>query len=97
MSSKKPTSCIVTVDERNSYDTNNAVARLSLGGKIVARASCTSGAKFAALRCAAKAFGICDVDFSNGLEKKITLTDCGESKPGYRVFTAERKGKGARS
>lgn len=94
--SQKPTSCIVTVDERNNSYDNIAVARLTVGGKIVARASCTSGGKFAALACAAKVFGIHDRHWYTSAVKKITLRDCGESKPGYRVFAAELKSKGGK-
>lgn len=90
---KKPTSCFITVDERNSsYDTK-ASARLTLGGKIVARASCTSGSRFAAMRCAGKALGLPDVPFSNGLNERITLKDEGTPRPGYRLFTAKLKRK----
>ena len=89
---KKPTSCFITVDERNSsYDTK-ASARLTLGGKIVARASCTSGSRFAAMRCAGKALGLPDVPFSNGLNERITLKDEGTPRPGYRLFTAKLNG-----
>lgn len=89
--------CIVTVDTR--HDDYRASAKWTLTDKIAARASCTSGALHAAIRCAAKMFGLTDPSITQ-LEAQIVLQEVAtysQHRPGFRQWIAVLKGKGAAS
>lgn len=94
---KSPPSCIVTVDTR--HDDHRASAKCTVIGKIQARASCTSGALHAAIRCAAKMFGLTNPSITQ-LEAQILLQEVAtysQHRPGFRQWIAVLKGKGAAS
>lgn len=94
---KAPPACIVTVDTR--HDDHRASAKWAIAGKIAARASCTSGALHAAIRCAAKMFGLFDPSIVQ-IEAQIVLQEVAtysQHRPGFRQWIAVLKGKGAAS
>lgn len=94
---KAPLACIVTVDTR--HDDHRASAKWAVVGKIAARASCTSGALHAAIRCAAKMFGLTDPSITQ-LKAEIVLQEVAgyaTARPGFRQWIAVLKGKGSAS
>lgn len=91
--------CIVTVDTRDGANVFRASAKWTITGKIAARASCTSGAVHAAIRCASKMFGLTDPSITK-LEAQIVLQEVAtysQHRPGFRQWIAVLKGKGAAS
>lgn len=96
---KAPNACIVTVDTRHASYVFRASAKWTITGKIEARASCTSGALHAAIRCASKMFGLFDPSITQ-LEAELVLQEVAtysQHRPGFRQWIAVLKGKGAAS
>ncbi len=90
---------IVTVDTRHASYVFRASAKWSVVGKIAARASCTSGALHAAIRCASKMFGLTDPSITQ-LEAELVLQEVAnfeKGRPGFRQWIVVLKGKGAAS
>lgn len=85
-----PAGCLVTVDTRHASYVFRASAKWTVGGKIEARASCTSGALHAAIRCAAKMFGLTSPSITQ-LEAVIALQEVSSyslHRPGFRQWVA---------
>lgn len=94
-----PPACIVTVDERHASYIFRATAKWSIAGKIEARASCTRGPMHAAIRCAAKIFGLTHPSIDQ-LEAEMVLQEVAgyeKFRPGFRQWIATLKGKGSPS
>lgn len=77
--------CVIHVDCRNGACTYTATGKWHEAQKIQARASCTSGAEWAARACAAKLLGIPAKDVV--LQEKPKLQ---WDRPGFRQFTASK-------
>lgn len=91
---KEAAACIVTVDMRDGANVYRASAKWAVVGKIMARASCTSGPLHAAIRCAAKMFGLTNPSIVQ-LEAEIVLQEVAgyeKGRPGFRQWIAALKG-----
>lgn len=89
-------SCLVTVDTRHASYIFRASAKWAVVGKIAARASCTSGALHAAIRCAAKLFGLTNPSIDQ-LHAELVLQEVSgydRMRPGFRQWVVTLKGKG---